>query len=246
MSRYIDKFNEYEILEVVKSYLVDGKSYRVIQRDVLGIPASNNGGGYIAMDIIHHFGIRGDKKAVLQRTNIEDEMKNSSGSYLKILMQLHAFSDEEEKSSMVVKESSNGNYNWTDKGNGKTEISAKTKVRIGQQALRKYVLRNYSSQCALCEIDKEDLLICSHIKPWAAEESNRLNPQNAICLCALHDRLFDRGYISLDDNYQVLLSGKADEIIENIMSGTKFRKPIKDLPDKKLLEYHWKEICGEE
>ena len=41
------------------------------------------------------------------------------------------------------------------------------------------------------------LVITSHIVPWCEDSQNRLNPQNGLCLSALHDRAFDQGLITV-------------------------------------------------
>ena len=45
----------------------------------------------------------------------------------------------------------------------------------------------------------------SHIKPWAEDKSNRLNPHNGICLNSIHDRAFDRGLITIDKGYKIII-----------------------------------------
>ena len=65
LSRYLNDFDEEVILKVIMSYLYEGKSHRQIQREILGLPAPERGGGFIAMDILHHYEIYGDKKEVV-------------------------------------------------------------------------------------------------------------------------------------------------------------------------------------
>ncbi|MDR1973847.1 MAG: HNH endonuclease, partial [Bacteroidales bacterium] len=40
----------------------------------------------------------------------------------------------------------------------------------------------------------------------AANEQERLNPENGICLSALYDKAFDKGLIGINANYEVILS----------------------------------------
>ena len=237
MSRYINFFEEYQILNVIKAYLFEAKSHRDIQKEVLNLPAPTNGGGFIAMDILHHYEIRGDKKGVLTERDIDSEIKEAKGMYgdaLKLIKEYVYIEKTVEKNILTNKFSVD---------NTKTEISVQTKARINQSTLRKFVLNNYRNSCAICGIDKEDLLICSHIKPWAVDQENRLNPKNAICFCVLHDRLFDRGYFSLDKNYKVILSKKADDKIKLMLADAIFREPVDFLPEKEFLQFHYEEIC---
>ncbi|MBV4449262.1 HNH endonuclease [Clostridium tyrobutyricum] len=236
MNRYIDKFTEEEILKVIKAYLVDGLSHRKIQSQILGLPAPDNGGGYVVMNILHYFNIKGDKKGILTSQNINNLIKNATGNYCMGLKKIKAYFLEETKAENIIKGLNTDNII-------NTEITTLTKQRVGQYKLREYILDIYEHKCALCDIDKDDLLVCSHIVPWRTDEKNRLNPKNAICLCAQHDRLFDRGYFSLDENYNIKYGVKADYKIINLLKHRNFRKPIENLPDKQLLKVHFDSYC---
>lgn len=236
LTRYLDRFTEEEILKVIKSYLLDGLGHRKIQSRILGLPVPDNGGGYIAMDILHYYNIYGDKKGILVNKNINSLIENATGNYREALTKIKAYIEEGNEATKVIKGLKKDNI-------VNTEIEVATKQRVGQDKLREYILDIYEHKCALCDIDKDDLLICSHIIPWRIDEQNRLNPQNAICLCAQHDKLFDKGYFSLDENYNVKLGVKADEKIINQLKSVKFREPIENSPNKELLKVHFHAYC---
>lgn len=227
-------------LNVIRAYLVDGRSHRDIQKTILGIPAPSRGGGFVAMNILHKYGIYGEHKAKLKdvseeellkyfpeiRTNINFNELNKAITYRKnAIDKLHKH-----------------DYNIED--SDITEKTVNTQQRLYQSVLRERVLSNYQHKCAICGLDKDDLLVCSHIKPWSEDKSNRLNPRNAICLCVLHDKLFDKGYFSLDNNYNFLFSEKSDSKIKQLFHGCKFNKPDTEEPDPQFLSYHRYEICG--
>ena len=88
---------------------------------------------------------------------------------------------------------------------GETKIR-EVKTRVNQNVFRQIVLANYNKQCAITGIDIPDLLFAGHIIPWAANEQERLNPENGICLSALYDKKFDKGFIGINANYEVILS----------------------------------------
>lgn len=71
--------------KVIYAYLVKSMSHRSIQREILEKEAPARGGGFLAMNILHDFEIRDDKKGVLIATNLETEMLNASGKYLEAL-----------------------------------------------------------------------------------------------------------------------------------------------------------------
>jgi len=121
----------------------------------------------------------------------------------------------------------------------------KIKTRVNQKFFRQVVLNNYNSRCAICNLNILDLLIAGHIVPWSVNPKERLNPQNGICLCSLHDRAFEVGLIGIDTNFKVLLSGKLREFKNESYYKTYFagfqdkqiNLPEKFLPEIDFLEY---------
>lgn len=88
---------------------------------------------------------------------------------------------------------------------GETRIR-QVKTRINQNIFRQITLANYDSRCALSGIDIPELLVASHIIPWAENKEERLNPENGICLSSLYDKAFDQGLISFDIDKRVIFS----------------------------------------
>ncbi|MBV9590836.1 MAG: HNH endonuclease [Hyphomicrobiales bacterium] len=84
-------------------------------------------------------------------------------------------------------------------------------ARRGQGMFRQNV-EIIEPACRLTGITNPSLLIASHIKPWrlcqTAEE--RLDGMNGFMLTPDADHLFDRGFISFEDNGQVLVSPRVD------------------------------------
>lgn len=80
------------------------------------------------------------------------------------------------------------------------------RTRVNQNVFRQIVLSNYDEKCALTGIDIPELLVASHIIPWAKNVQERLNPENGICLSSLFDKAFDQGFISFSNDYHILFS----------------------------------------
>lgn len=124
------------------------------------------------------------------------------------------------------------------------------KTRVNQNVFRQIVLANYSNKCAITGIDLPDLLVASHIIPWAKKEEERLNPENGICLSALYDRAYDKGYIGITEKYEIILSsGLKKKYKEDYharyfasLSGSKIVLPKKYFPKKDFLQFHMDEI----
>ena len=188
------------------------------------------------MEILYYFNIKGDKKGILATEDINTLIASATGNYYMALEKVKAYFEEESKAKKIIR-----GLKVDDIDN--TEITALTKKRVGQDKLMEYILDAYEHKCALCDIDKDNLLICSHIMPWRADDKNRLNPRNAICLCAQHDKLFDKGYFSLDENYNIKFRVKADYKIINLLKNAIFREPLENSPDKELLKIHFESYC---
>ena len=89
---------------------------------------------------------------------------------------------------------------------------AVVKIRIGQGKFRQKLLSR-DKKCILCGIENPELLISSHIKAWkdCTSATEKLDINNGIMLCSLHDALFDKGLISFDDGGQILFSDKLSD-----------------------------------
>lgn len=120
------------------------------------------------------------------------------------------------------------------------------KTRVNQNIFRQIVLANYNRKCAITGIDLPDLLVASHIIPWSQNETERLNPENGICLSALYDRAYDKGIIGITEKFQIILSSqlktKEKEAFYSStfgnLNGLKLKLPNKYLPKKEFLQFH--------
>ncbi len=88
---------------------------------------------------------------------------------------------------------------------GKTRM-ATVEVRVNQARFRKAILASYNATCCISGLQHEKLVIASHIVPWSQDKQNRLNPQNGMCLSALHDKAYDQGLITVMPDYTVRVS----------------------------------------
>lgn len=86
------------------------------------------------------------------------------------------------------------------------DVETRVHVRRRQGFFRATVLSAYQHRCCISGLAEPALLIASHIRPWALDEHNRLNPHNGLCLSALHDRAFDQGYLTIDESNRVVVS----------------------------------------
>ena len=128
---------------------------------------------------------------------------------------------------------------------GKTR-TASVEVRVNQARFRKSVLASYNATCCISGLRHEKLVIASHIVPWSEDPKNRLNPQNGLCLSALHDRAYDQGLITVMPDFKVRVSpkvkaSKGDSFIaESLLrfDQQSIRFPDRFGPAPSFLEWH--------
>jgi predicted restriction endonuclease len=131
-----------------------------------------------------------------------------------------------------------------------TEKCRMVRVRVVQAFFRQTVMAAYEELCAVCNLGLVQMLNASHIIPWSESEALRADPCNGLCLCALHDRAFDRGLITVDENHRLLLSNvirktRANDVLRvafKELDGRPVTVPKRFPPDASALEYHRQRI----
>lgn len=117
-------------------------------------------------------------------------------------------------------------------------------IRVNQGKFRDLLLKRYKNKCCLCAVKNKKLLIASHIKPWAKSESKeKADIDNGFLMCPNHDRLFDKGYITFDDDGTIIISEKLkknDRIFLNVNSKMHIEQLTKG--NKEYLEFHRKKV----
>lgn len=87
-----------------------------------------------------------------------------------------------------------------------TEKQALVLSRRGQGKFKQNVSK-LEYRCRITLVDRPEHLRASHIKPWRdSSNQERLNGENGFLLTPSIDHLFDRGFISFEDNGTLLIS----------------------------------------
>lgn len=87
-----------------------------------------------------------------------------------------------------------------------TEKEALVMSRRGQGKFKQNVSR-LERRCRVTQVDRPEHLRASHIKPWRdSNNQERLEGENGFLLTPSIDHLFDRGFISFEDNGAILIS----------------------------------------
>lgn len=122
------------------------------------------------------------------------------------------------------------------------EKEALIKARVNQGYFRELLKAKYK-HCCLCGVDDSSFLIASHIKPWNISDKNeKVDVNNGLLLCPNHDKLFDGGFISFDDNGSILISPKLSERNMVFMNVNRDMKVDINEDNKNYFEYHREHI----
>jgi hypothetical protein len=133
---------------------------------------------------------------------------------------------------------------------GSTEFVMTTKARLGQRFFRQSVLASYNCRCCVTGNPIPELLVASHILPWGNYPEHRLNPRNGLCLAQTQDTAFDRGLITFDKDYQLVISSYLREYLPNetlehnflAFEGKQLQFPDKFMPDSDFMQKHREEV----
>lgn len=127
-------------------------------------------------------------------------------------------------------------------GRERTVITAE---RVNQSYFRNSLLDIYGGRCCVTGMNVEPLLVASHIKPWSVADprTERLAPENGLLLDALHDRAFDKGYMTIDHDLRVRVSRRVDkgEPWSDLLwhyDRQQIAIPIRARPGSDFIEYH--------
>lgn len=129
---------------------------------------------------------------------------------------------------------------------GKDKI-VQTKQRMNQSFFRNAILAAYNDSCCITGLCNKELLIASHIKPYKNSNPNeKANPHNGLCLNALHDKAFDKGFMTITTDFKIIISneisdifgGKSKDIFFKQYHNMPIKLPDKFMPNKLFLEYH--------
>lgn len=134
--------------------------------------------------------------------------------------------------------------------NGPTEKMLTTKARIGQRFFRQSVLASYNSRCCITGNPVPALLVASHILPWGSHPELRLNPSNGLCLAQTQDAAFDRGLITFDEDFRLVVGSRLKEYLpsealeRNFLAyeGKPMQMPEKFRPEAKFMRQHREEV----
>ncbi len=108
------------------------------------------------------------------------------------------------------------------------------------ELIREYK-RIYQVEEAACVLEKlaYPVLIASHIKPYRnSEKQEMFDSDNGLLLSKNMDSLFDLGYITFDNNGEIITSTKLNEHVASYVKNFKLDSVIYNAKRKEYMEYH--------
>ena len=129
-----------------------------------------------------------------------------------------------------------------------TERHRLISARMGQGLFRQRVLER-ERRCRITGVERQIHLVASHCKPWrVANNDERLDGENGLALTPSIDHLFDKGFISFEDNGRLLISPVADQSAlarMGVPTGNSFSAGVFSHGQKRYLDYHREMIFKE-
>ena len=122
---------------------------------------------------------------------------------------------------------------------GTRTITTTARLSEVQDELRRRLIKKHGSKCLLCNTTNKELLIASHIKPASeCDIYGKADLENAFLLCATHDKLFDKNFITFDFiSGDIKISNKLTEEEIKIANLDRDYTLPKELLSPKRMEY---------
>ena len=122
---------------------------------------------------------------------------------------------------------------------GETQKTQIINSRRGQGVFKAQV-RQIERACRVTKVSNPRHLIASHIKPWSkSNDAEKISGYNGLLLAPHIDHLFDKGFISFENNGNLILSKQVDHEVLNQWAIDKAINVGAFRPEQKLfLDYH--------
>jgi putative restriction endonuclease len=128
--------------------------------------------------------------------------------------------------------------------NNRYRAEVLTRVRLGQGAFRVLITDAYDRKCAISGEKTLPVLDAAHIKPY--DQSGPHSISNGLLLRTDLHKLFDKGYLTITNDYKIEVSRRIKEEFENGRDYYKYHgnnlmtlpSGQRDRPSKKFIDWH--------
>lgn len=128
-----------------------------------------------------------------------------------------------------------------------SSLTDRNRVSRERHFFRSAVLSAYEYRCCISGQTLPAMLVASHIKPFqkCRSGSDRMNPENGLCLNVFYDKAFDQGYITVDPSLTIRVSKRVEDFPDAFtekwllgLQGESIILPSRFRPRDEFLEYH--------
>lgn len=128
-----------------------------------------------------------------------------------------------------------------------SSLTDRNRVSRERHFFRSSVLSAYEYRCCISGQTLPAMLVASHIKPFqkCRSGSDRMNPENGLCLNVFYDKAFDQGYITVDPSLTIRVSKRVEDFPDAFtekwllgLQGESIILPSRFRPRDEFLEYH--------
>jgi len=148
------------------------------------------------------------------------------------IIESNEFIDSIEEQTIINKVYADSNLTSTTK-------KAIVDARKGQGKYKKNLIK-VEKKCRFSGVTDSTYLIASHIKPWKnSNNQERLDGNNGLLLAPNFDKLFDKGFISIEDNGNLIFSEDLSDEVFDLWELNKYKNLGEfNIEQKKYLKYH--------
>ena len=123
------------------------------------------------------------------------------------------------------------------------ERTVTARRRVHQAEFRNRLIKRYEGKCAICGNSEIRVLTASHIKGWKySNRHEKVDEDNGFLFCPAHDKCFDAGLISFDENGSIMISSSLSEENLKLMNIKKNQKIKLTEGNKHYLEFNRENI----
>lgn len=225
----IQKYELDSLAAIIFLFLTTDIPYKDIEMRIL----NKDFKGYLVLDILKYYGLRKEHfnifygasyeyvKNAFRDKVLEDEEYEilynllNSVTFEKIDIKYFSNSISKESNQNLLKynlENKEINDLSDEEKEAYFNVISKIRNKRVQDKFRRDLLVEFHCKCALCEVDKKELLIASHIVPYSKCKgiiSKAGDVNNGLLLCPIHDALFEAGrFISFNQKGEIVISDK--------------------------------------
>jgi putative restriction endonuclease len=123
--------------------------------------------------------------------------------------------------------------------------SSSPKHNSNQPLFKFRVLQRYGPKCAVCSVDRKEMLRATHLRPVTNDGSD--DPRNGLILCANHHLAFNANLFAFDNSTLKVVFRPQGPNAHDLQITVDSLRSLPELPDQRALAWryrYWKRVLG--